>query len=1518
MKKFLLPLFLIFSVTALFAQPVNDNCAGLIDLGTVPICPDSVWYTNVDATPTDIGANNFPTGCDGGDITFVGRDVFFQFTTNGTLLDLTITVTGSSNPMGSTPMMNPQVALYRGDCLFDELSLLKCGKAEVGSNEIAIDVFGLDPFTPYYIRISDFSTTATPNSGTFLLCIDEQDPIFTVCDDSSASSAGVLYDCGGPDGDYENNTSESFTICPDLLTAIDGCVTFSVQYFNLELGFFGGGGDIITFFDGPDTNSPVISNIGNNNIGDDGGGGVCYVVQASSGCLTVQLTTNASVVFEGFCGSWETSVMPCDPVDQIDVTPNPTNEDLADFVTTPQSFATITNVDCNSGQYGTFTADESDLGLERGIILTSGTINNAVGPNSSTSITGVTGSGGDADLDALSILSGNGSLSNDACVVELDVFVATNQLRFEYVFGSDEYPEFVNTTFNDIFALLVSGPGIVGEPTLNNQLNVATLPVSNTEVSINTVNNLSNWEYYRYNTGGQSIEYDGLTSDFLGVKKSLTATLNVIPCTTYHLKFAIADRGDSSFDSGVFIGELEGDVPDLSVQFASGVDYLVEDCTGAEDILIITIDNPQVDTQFYDVVVSGTASNGIDYLLNIPNQIVLLPGETQLMYPLIPFTDGITEGIETIIIQLTSNFGCGDIALNELVIEIHDQPLVEIFAGADTAYVCSGTCLQLDAEGGATYVWTSVEPGIFDNPFLEDPVACPTISQWVSVIGFISNAPGCNDQDSIYLQFIDPMIDVVALDPVDICAGDSVRLVANNNANSTGLVWTPDDFLSADNVPNVTATPPFTITYTASLNVSGCIVTDAITINVNSYDPPILTTLDTLLCQGSVLQLADSITNTTTNYQWSPDTYIITDTDIAGAVAIPQDDIVYTLISSSQNNFCRDTFMVNVTVLPAEVTINQGDYAEICLDNSLLLTTTNSTNGVGITWSPPLNLSTTTGPQTIATPTETTEYFVQLVIGQCTVTDSITIRVDSLPLSPIIPVPGKPVYCQGEIINLISPPYIPSDYSDISFIWDPTIGQNSDVTNYNLNVTATETFTYVRTTTNHACVHTDTITIIVIDPGDIAFTPAQAFVCAGDQITVTATSSMADEFTWTTSTGAPSTCPEDDTCPSTTITMNATSVTVTAEADVQGCPIIGSVTYTALYPPAYAFPEPPQVCNGESIILNTIPVSQQTTYEWSTANGNTFSTIATPEVIPTQTTTYYLTISNPVCPVVMDSVTIFVADLSTLSVPEDQSLCANEVVNLIAESNNLGTFSWTSDAPGFSPFTESSVFSSSVDFSNVSVGNYSFTVTFDSGCPDTDPPLSSSFNVEIVGAPNSEIVLSSQDTIVDLMDLGWKKIYTFNEGDSITLSSLTQGASYQWATTGGTILSNSPAYGFLALNDQNYVLTLTNAEGCPEEFFIDIKVIPAFWVIPNAFTPNGDQQNDLFRPLISGKIKIVNFKVYNRWGDLVYNNDNGLNGWDGTLKGKPQPTEVYIYRIEMLRPDKVTVEEKSGDVTLIR
>jgi PKD repeat protein len=191
-----------------------------------------------------------------------------------------------------------------------------------------------------------------------------------------------------------------------------------------------------------------------------------------------------------------------------------------------------------------FDAGGTDLGLDAGIVFCNGdvmSINGAADGFTSAS----TGTGVDADIDLMSSMSGSPG-SQDAIVIEFDFTVlVSDTLNFNYVFGSEEYPEFVNSSFNDAFGFFISGPGTVG-PFSNNAFNISTIPGSTTEVAINSVNDGSNSQYYVDNSGGQHIIYDGITT-------SLPASFEAVESETYHVKMVIADRGDSAFDSGIFL-----------------------------------------------------------------------------------------------------------------------------------------------------------------------------------------------------------------------------------------------------------------------------------------------------------------------------------------------------------------------------------------------------------------------------------------------------------------------------------------------------------------------------------------------------------------------------------------------------------------------------------------------------------------------------------------------------------------------------------------------------------------------------------------------------------------------------------------------------------------------------------------------------------------------------------------------------------------------------------------------------
>ncbi len=222
----------------------------------------------------------------------------------------------------------------------------------------------------------------------------------------------------------------------------------------------------------------------------------------------------------------------------------------------------VSNINLNCGAdspnaaYGTFNGSSSNIGLPNGIILTSGDATLAVGPNVNNSA-GVDRGVSTVDPQLVAI---EPQATHDLCVLEFDIVPHCSSLQIRFVFGSEEYPEFVSTVYNDIFGFFITGPDSNCVPGFYNNTNVAVLP-NDTVVSINNINNgntncpgpmpgpCTNCAYYVDNCGGATVEYDGFTT-------AIIVNLSVCPCATYHWKFAIADAGDGVYDSGVMIDYL--------------------------------------------------------------------------------------------------------------------------------------------------------------------------------------------------------------------------------------------------------------------------------------------------------------------------------------------------------------------------------------------------------------------------------------------------------------------------------------------------------------------------------------------------------------------------------------------------------------------------------------------------------------------------------------------------------------------------------------------------------------------------------------------------------------------------------------------------------------------------------------------------------------------------------------------------------------------------------------------------
>jgi gliding motility-associated-like protein len=1495
MKRLSLLLSLLFSVTLLTAQPVNDDCGGIIDLGIPPLCPNDEIYSNVDATASDIGFGNIPDCFNGGT---VQNDVWFMFTTSDTIFDYTIYLEGADD--NGNAILNPQIALYRGDCTFDGLSEIACISADNGENYLELDVLGLTPNISYFIRINDYSATATPNWGDFRLCVDELEPVNTIDEGGSTLCSGELFDSGGPDGDYQNDENYTFSICPDQPNS---CITFTLTYYNIEFSDFTST-DQLLFYDSDEADpGALITDLSGGS--DAGGGGVCYSVQASSGCLTVQFISDGQSTFEGWGGAWECSSIDCEPINPITVEGNITESQIIDFVSTPQTTVEVTEINCSDGAYGTFEAgDNTDLGLSQGLLLTTGDLNLAVGPNNTSSATGNNNTPGDDDLDYLSITYGDGDLSNDACIIELDVFAATDELVFEYVFGSEEYPEFVNQ-FNDIFAFLISGPGIVGDPNIGDQENIAVLPDgNNTFVEINSVNNILNWEYYRNNNLGQSTQYDGLTSDYLGIKKSLTARQQVIPCNTYHLKLAIADRGDSSYDSGVFISELKGGSPDLAVNFNSGIDYLIEDCTNLPDDLLITLSSAQEDTVTYNVVIGGvgTAELGVDYLLDIPNIITFLPGVTELSFPITVLSDLIIEDVETIQISLTSDFGCGLIELTSVAIELHDKLVVEIQPNQDTTFVCQDSLAQLSVEGASTYFWTPV--AVFSDAQAQSTTAEPIQSMWVNVVG---NVGVCSAEDSIFLQIIAPEIEITALDPTAICRGDSVQLEVTDNVNHTGLFWTPTNDIDNPNGELVSVSPEVTTNYIATVNLFGCAVSDTMNIDVSAFTFPELAP-DTTICENYSVQLAYLNQLGTTTYSWTPDE-TIDDPISATPIGTPEATTTYQIIAVSANEACRDTAEMTVTVLPADIDIVNPDTTFICLGETIdinAITSLGTANNV--VWSSSDDsVNENDVLQVTVTPDLTTTFFTSYQVGACMVFDSIVVRVDSLPNSIIIPVPEKDPYCPGETVTFISPTYEPGSFPDMELQWLLGPGYQTPDSLWNMVFITGTTHEYQRVINNNACVDTTSFLINVQQPPNMSILPENPTICEGESIDLILSYDGEGGIEWSPGSGSIS-C---DDCLDPTV--NPTTTTQYTATSDDACPSAVAVVINVENLPVISVINDLTICETDTdlIQLYTAGVETGVTYNWTSPDDGTVnSDEALIEVNPSMTTTYDLVASNE-CGPSNESVTITVVEEPML-ILNDITICLGEDGTLEAESDLpdgiFEQYEWTFSG---SPAVLGNPITIPADQLNSSI-DVTLNYTYGEDCGT----LTETATINVVGNDFSVSVVAEPDSVY----IGGSTSLTATVN---SIPPLEPGASYDWYM-GSTLLGTSDVPNFIATDipgdesmevTQTFSVTVTSVEGCVRTDETTVLVLFSDVRIPNVFTPNGDDYNNEFKVYHSDGVDVKLLRVFNRWGQVVFETTTD-EAWDGNFKGSPAQSDVYIYTtIYVLNGEEI---EESGEVTLLR
>ena len=610
---------------------------------------------------------------------------------------------------------------------------------------------------------------------------------------------------------------------------------------------------------------------------------------------------------------------------------------------------------------GFFNAVNTNLGIDSGILITSGNANLAVGPNNTGSQTSDNGCSGYPPLTTLS-----GQATYNAAVLDFDVTVNTDTLRFKYVFASEEYAEWVGTIFNDVFALWISGPGITG------MVNMAKVPGTNFPVTISNVNCQGNSPYYvcndpanficnasfgcPTNAASTTIQYDGFTTP-------LEAKSPVIPGATYHLTLAIADAGDPIYDSGVFIQAnfLQpydvNFVSDTVNNFVNPFDSaltLVEGCQPG--VVNINLNNFTNDTIYFPLVIGGTATNGTDYT-TIADTIAFYPGDTSQSIFIGANVDGITEGSETIIIYTIEP--CSGLITDSFIVTIIDDfPFV---ISNDTT-ICEHDSLQLNVTYSSFYSYQWEPAGMVSCPTCFDPVGFPDFSTAYVVAVTLGN---CTNYDTVSVQVT--QVDPFAGTDQNLCYGDTTSLLASGG---TAYSWSPSTGLSDPNVANPDAFPDVTTNYIVTAIGTNPLCHDNDTVLINVVPNLVASAgVDTSVCPGKPIQLW---AHGGDFYKWSPSTYLDFD-ETASPLCTPMVTTTYSVVVSNVYQ-CKDTVDVTVKVYPdplvtvnEPVTIFAGESAQLFAHAGI---------GASYSWQPQIKISDGTVYNPLVSPDTSTTYYV--------------------------------------------------------------------------------------------------------------------------------------------------------------------------------------------------------------------------------------------------------------------------------------------------------------------------------------------------------------------------------------------------------------------------------------------------------------------------------------------------------------------------------------------------------------
>jgi gliding motility-associated-like protein len=610
---------------------------------------------------------------------------------------------------------------------------------------------------------------------------------------------------------------------------------------------------------------------------------------------------------------------------------------------------------------------------------------------------------------------------------------------------------------------------------------------------------------------------------------------------------------------------------------------------------------------------------------------------------------------------------------------------------------------------------------------------------------------------------------------------------------------------------------------------------------------------DTTVCTGQPVQLSAPSGGT---ISWTP-TAGLSCTNCSNPVATPSITTTYiaTITGASCGNG-SDTITIFIANNPT-LTV-AGNDTTVCAGSAVQL---NAVANGNITWNPSTGLSCNNCANPVATPLVTTKYVATTGGGGCTANDSITITVVS---SPVITVSNDTSVCTGNSAQL-------SAVSNAPVTWSPSNSLSCSGCNNPVAQPAATTMYYATAGTS-SCSVTDSVLVTITSPPSLSISNDTS-ICSGSSAQLNAVS--AASVVWNPSANLScSVCNNPLASPPSTTTFYAI-------AGSAGCVTTDSLVVTVLNYPTLTLSADTAVCPNSPVNLNAISNGN---IVWSPSANLSCTICNSPTAVVANTTTFYATANNSSC-IVTDSVTITISNALVLSAGSDTGICKGDTIRLNATANAAVTW------------------------------NSSSTLS----CSDCNNPLAfpqqNTFYVALASS-NGCTVSDSIFVTVDSSRVQANENDSIYSGETIFLHAA-NADSVEWVPAGSLINPKSfnPEAGPL-VTTLYHVYGYKNGCRSVDSVWVFVKEPCGNLLLPSAFSPNNDGVNDKLRILNKNFSKLNWFRVYNRWGELVFEASDFLDAWDGTYKDKNQPMGVYAFSVSFVCSGKTY--ETQGNVTLVR